>query len=314
MTITMEQVKALREKTGAGVMDAKKALQESDGDEAKAVELLRQKGIATAEKKSARAAADGKVQVFVSDNGKQAGMVEVNCETDFAGKSEPFQQLVDRVVKNVTQGTADTVEQLLAQADVTTPGKTVQDLLTDTIATVKENMSISRFVRYDVSSVGPSAIQSYLHGGGKIGVLIELSAQKADSLQSDSVKQLLKDLSMQVAASGADFVTRAEVPQDVIDNETRVELGKEDLQSKPQEIREKIVVGRVSKIIGQRVLIEQPFVKDPNKTVNDLIQDTAKGLGDTLEVRRFNRFVLGELQEKANALETQEATPEPVLS
>ncbi|WP_373533348.1 translation elongation factor Ts [Vampirovibrio sp.] len=297
MEITASQVKELREKTGAGMMDAKKALVEAGGDMDKAAEVLRQKGIATAEKKSGRTAAEGQVAALISADAKTGALVEVNCETDFVAKGEAFLTMVSEVNKQVLEDAPASVEALLDQPSQALAGSNVQQYVTEKIAAIRENLSIRRFVRYQRE--GNGAVHSYIHTGGRVGVLIELKAGKPETASKDGFKQLLKDLAMQIASASPDFVTRADIDPAVIDEETRVEMGKEDLANKPEEIRRKIVDGRVSKILGQRCLIEQPFVKDPSQSVDDIIKARATELGDNeVEVIRFTRYALGEGIEK----------------
>ncbi|MBX2860120.1 MAG: translation elongation factor Ts [Vampirovibrio sp.] len=295
MSITASQVKELRELTGAGMMDAKKALVEADGDMKKAAEVLRQRGIATAEKKSGRTAAEGLVQAEISADGKTGVLVEVNCETDFVAKGDAFTGFADSVAKFILEKSPANTDALLA---LPAPGGSgsMKDHVTEQIAQIKENISIRRFVRYEIAGAGQ--LKSYIHTGGKIGVLVELVAGKDETVKSDEFQQLVKDLSMQIASSAPEFPTRDEVSKEVIEEETRVEMGKEDIQSKPPEIREKIVSGRVDKLVAQKVLYEQPFIKDPSKTVSELVQETASKLGDTLKVSRFTRYLLGEGIEK----------------
>jgi elongation factor Ts len=297
MEITASQVKELREKTGAGMMDAKKALVEADGDMEKAAEVLRQKGIATAEKKSGRTAAEGQVTALISDSRKSGVLVEVNCETDFVAKGDAFQALIGQVARQILDVKPTDLDALLAQDALAMPGNTMQAYVTENIATIRENISIRRFVRYENTAHG--AVHSYIHTGGRVGVLLELSAGKAETANSDTFKQLIKDLALQIASASPDFVTRNEISADVIEAETRVEMGKEDIANKPEDIRRKIVDGRVTKLLGQRCLVEQPFVKDPSLTVEDVIQAKAKEIGDSeLAVLRFTRYALGEGIEK----------------
>jgi elongation factor Ts len=297
MEITASQVKELREKTGAGMMDAKKALVEAGGDMEKASELLRQKGIATAEKKSGRTAAEGQVASLIAPDRKSGTLVEVNCETDFVAKGEAFQKMVNEVAQQILAQKANDVDSLLKQDSIAMPGNSMQQYVTENIATIKENLSIRRFVRYEVQ--GNGAVHSYIHTGGRVGVLVELKCGKQESVESPVFQQLVKDLAMQIASASPDFVSRSDIDSAVIDEETRVEMGKEDLASKPEDIRRKIVEGRVSKILGQRCLIEQPFVKDPSQSVDDVIKARATEIGDTsVEVVRFTRYALGEGIEK----------------
>lgn len=272
MNITAQMVKELRDKTGAGMMDAKKALVEVDGDMEKATEFLRQKGMASAEKKMGRIAAEGRVDSFVEANG--GAMVEVNCETDFVAKNDEFKALAANMAKHVEELKPADVDALLA---TTCPScnKLIGEALKEKIASIGEKITVRRFVRYE----GPVA--TYIHNG-KIGVL--LSTDKED-------KELMNDICLHIASSAPKFVSREEIPQAEIDEETRIEMGKEDLLKKPENIRAKIVEGRVNKLMAERCLLEQPFVKDPNQTIAQLIEGK-------LTIKAFTRYELGEGLEK----------------
>ena len=297
----MQQIKELREKTGAGMMDVRNALTEANGDMQEAMNLLRQKGAATAEKKSARATGEGKVAANVSECGQQGALVEVNCETDFSANNERFLALVDAVSNAaLSNASASSVEELLSS-----PNAEVGDLktlLTDTVGAVKENMSVSRFTRYELSGK-PGLVHAYIHAGGKIGVLIEGHTDSEAGSQNEAFVQLVKDAAMQIAAFGPEFINRDDVPAAIIDAETEIEMGKEDIQSKPEAIRPKIVSGRVEKNIAQRVLALQPFVKDSGKTVGELIEEVSKQVGETVRLSRFERYVLGEGSAEQNTEE-----------
>lgn len=294
MTITAAQVKELREKTGAGMLDAKNALVESGGDMEKAMELLRQKGLATAEKKSGRVAADGLVSALIAPDGKSGVLSEINCETDFVARGEGFQSLAQTLTGHILEQAPADVPALLTQPAAT--GGTVENYIAEQIGQLKENITVRRFVRYALQGAG--RVHSYIHTGGKIGVLVEAQVNSAATADKPEFQQLLKDVAMQIASAAPECVSRQDVPQELIDAETRVELGKEDLANKPEEIRQKIVAARVDKLLSQRVLLEQPFVKDPSQTVAALIQDLSSQLGDTITLTRFTRFVLGEGIEK----------------
>ena len=272
MNITAQMVKELRDKTGAGMMDAKKALVETDGDMDKAAEVLRQKGIASAEKKMGRIAAEGRVESYVDSS--CGAMIEVNCETDFVAKNDEFKSLASNMAKHVAQLNPADVDAFL---NSTCPdcGKAIGDALKEKIASIGEKITVRRFVRYE------GAVASYIHNG-KIGVL--LNADKNDA-------ELLNDICLHIASSAPKFVSREEIPQSVIDEETRIEMGKEDLLKKHENIRAKIVEGRVNKLMAERCLLEQPFVKDPNVTVGQLIEGK-------LTVKSFTRWELGEGLEK----------------
>ena len=272
--ITAAQVKELREKTGAGIMDAKKALTEAQGDMEKAMEVLRQKGIASADKKMGRIAAEGLIASFI--DGNVGAMIEVNCETDFVAKNEEFKELVQNLAKQVAKVNPADVDALLGST-CECCGKEIEDAIKEKIAKIGEKITVRRFVRVEGN---PS---TYIHNG-KIGVLLLTDAK-------DDV--LTKDICLHIASSAPEFVSRADIPAAVIEEETRIEMGKEDLQKKPEQIRAKIVEGRVNKLMAQRCLVEQPFVKNPDMTIEQLI--TGK-----LNIVKFDRFVLGEGLEKRN--------------
>ena len=265
-------VKELRDKTGAGMMDAKKALVEVDGDMDKAMEVLRQKGIASADKKMGRIAAEGRIGSYVSDS--IGAMIEVNCETDFVAKNAEFIELTNGLAELVASANPADVDALL---NTTCPkcGKLVSDVIKEKIASIGEKITVRRFVRYEGNA------STYIHNG-KIGVL--LLTDKADA-------ELTKDICLHIASSAPEFVSRNDIPASVIEEETRIEMGKEDLQKKPEQIRAKIVEGRVNKLMAQRCLIEQPFVKNPDMTIEQLISGK-------LSIVKFDRFVLGEGLEK----------------
>ena len=272
MTVTAAMVKELREKTGAGFMDSKKALEQCDGDMEKAMEFLRQKGIASAEKKQDRIAAEGLVATYI-ENGV-GSIVEINCETDFVAKNADFKEFVNNVAKHIATVKPADLDALNASV-CPVCNMTIADLVKDKTATIGEKISIRRF------EVLEGDLATYVHNG-KIGVLISASAQD---------EALLKDVALHIASSAPEFVSRKEIPQDVIDEETRIEMGKEDLQKKPENIRAKIVEGRVNKLMAQKCLLEQPFVKNPDQTVEQL-------LAGKLEIKKFIRWTLGEGLEK----------------
>ena len=272
MNITAQMVKELRDKTGAGMMDAKKALVETDGNMEKAMEVLRQKGMASADKKMGRIAAEGLIAASVND--KCGAMVEVNCETDFVAKNEEFKELTSGLAEMVAETNPADVDALLA---VTCPkcGKVISEVIKEKIASIGEKITFRRFVRYEGNTA------SYIHNG-KIGVLIQTDKKDAE---------LMNDICLHIASNAPEFISRSEIPQSVIDHETEIEMGKEDLQKKPEAIRAKIVEGRVNKLMASRVLLEQPFVKNPDITVGQLIEGK-------LTIEKFTRFVLGEGLEK----------------
>ncbi len=278
MEIKASMVKELRDKTGAGMMDAKKALVEANGDMEKASEILRQKGIASADKKMGRIAAEGVVSTFIQD--KVGAMVEINCETDFVAKNEGFKEVANNIAKVIVEKNPTDVDALnkTAMAD----GTLVEDYIKAQIAKIGEKITIRRFVRYDDNS----CVATYVHNN-KIGVLLEV---KSDNC-TDETKTIAKDICLHIASSAPEFVSRNEIPESVIAEEKRIEMGKEDLAKKPENIREKIVEGRINKLMASRCLLEQPFVKNPDETVQQLIEGK-------LSIVKFDRYVLGEGLEK----------------
>ena len=270
MEIKASMVKELRDKTGAGMMDAKKALVETDGDMEKAIELLRQKGMASADKKMGRIAAEGVVASVI--DGKVGAMVEVNCETDFVAKNDDFKDFANMMAQAVAKLNPASVDELL-KMDCPVCKKPIEEVIKEKIAKIGEKITIRRFVRYDASC----CVNTYIHNG-KIGVLLEAKCQSCD-------ETLTKDICLHIASNAPEFVSREEIPADVIAEEKRIEMGKEDLANKPEQIREKIVEGRVNKLMAQRCLLEQQFVKNPDVTVAQLIEGKC-------EIVRFESYVL----------------------
>ena len=278
--VTAALVKELREKTGAGMMDCKKVLTETDGDLEKATELLRERGIAKAAKKSGRIAAEGLVEAYITTNGKIGAVVEVNSETDFVAKNEEFKAFVADVAKQVAEKNPSTVEELLEQESISISGKTVQEVLIDKIATIGENLSIRRFTRFET---GDGMIEKYIHGDGRIAVLVNVTSDD---------KELAKDVCMQIAAAKPEYVNRESVPAERVEKEMEILKAQAMNEGKPAEIAEKMVQGRIGKFYGEICLIEQPFVKNPDSKVSDLL----KTKGAT--VVEFARFEKGEGIEK----------------
>ena len=277
--ISASQVKELREKTGAGMMDCKKVLTETNGDFEKAIELLRERGIAKAAKKSDRIAAEGLVTTYISEDGKVGTVVEVNAETDFVAKNEEFKNFVADVAKQVAEKNPANVEELLAQVSIVEPEKTVGEVLTNKIATIGENMSIRRFERFETSNL----VESYIHGDGKIAVLVEME---------NGTTELAKDICMQIAAARPEYLDRESVPADRVNKEMEILKAQAMNEGKPAEIAEKIVLGRIGKFYGEICLVEQEFVKDPDVKVGKLVE--SKGS----KIVRFARFEKGEGLEK----------------
>ena len=277
--VTASLVKELREKTGAGMMDCKKVLTETDGDMEKAIELLRERGIAKAAKKSGRIAAEGLVEAYVSEDGKIGAVVEVNSETDFVAKNEEFKTFVMNVAKQIVEKNPKDVEELLAQDSIEVPGKTVNEVLVEKIATIGENMTIRRFARFESEGL----VEKYIHGDGKIAVLVNMKKGNAE---------VAKDICMQIAAARPKYVKRDNVPQERVDKEMEILKVQTMNEGKPEAIAEKIVMGRIGKFYEEICLVDQAFVKDPNMKVSELLKQK------DAEVVEFARFEKGEGIEK----------------
>jgi elongation factor Ts len=283
VSITAAQVNELRKATGAGLMDCKKALQETEGNLEKAVDFLRTKGLAAASKKAGRAATEGLVAAIVAENGKTGVLLEVNSETDFVAKNDKFQTFVADIAAHILAAAPADLDALLKQPHYKVAGKTVQDVLTEAIAVIGENMQIRRFARYESAGL----IGSYIHAGGKIGVLVDLAG-------SSDLGSLAKDIAMHCAAAAPQFVRREQVSSDVLEREKDIYRAKARETGKPENIIEKIIEGQVNKFYSEICLVEQQFVKDTDKSV----QQVLKAAGPDVAVNRFERFVLGEGLEK----------------
>ena len=277
MNITASMVKDLRTQTGAVMMDCKKALVEAEGDIAKAVDILREKGLSQAAKKASRVAAEGAVGSAVSEDGKTGTILEVNCETDFVGTNEDFRNLAASIADQILAVNPADVEALL---DSEIDGKKVRDLVTEAVAKIGENISVRRFVRYESAE---GKVYSYIHGGGKIGVLVEMIG--ADD-------ELGKDIAMQVAAANPSYLDRTQVSQAEIDHEKEVLAVEARNEGKPENIIEKMVIGRINKYYKEVCLVDQEFIKDGDLTISKLLKSK------NASVVRFARYQLGEGIEK----------------
>ena len=278
--VTASLVKELREKTGAGMMDCKKVLTETDGDLEKATELLRERGIAKAAKKSGRIAAEGVVEAYVSKDGKVGAVVEVNSETDFVAKNEEFKQFVMDVAKQIVKNNPKSVEDLLAEPSISVEGKTVNEVLIDKIAKIGENMTVRRFARFETTN---GLIEKYIHGDGKIAVLVNME---------NGNKELAKDICMQIAAARPEYVSREQVPAERLEKEKEILKAQTMNEGKPEAIAEKIVQGRIGKFFSEVCLVDQAFVKNPDIKISQLLKEK------DAEVVEFARFEKGEGIEK----------------
>ncbi len=277
--VTASQVMELRKKTGAGMMECKKALTEADGNEEQAIEILQKRGIMKAEKKSGRVAAEGLVASYISDDKKVGALVEVNSETDFVSQNAEFKSFVNDIVKQIAINNPSDIDDLLAEKSITEPDKTVKDVLTNKIAKIGENLSIRRFERYETDGI----VGSYIHGEGKIGVLVDMT--NAD-------ETLAKDICMQIAAAKPEFINEADVPADRLDKEKEILKAQAVNEGKPEAIAEKIVMGRLGKFYGEICLVDQAFVKNPDQKIKDLLKE------HNATINKFARFEKGEGIEK----------------
>ena len=275
--ITAAIVKELRERTGAGMMDCKKALVATEGDMEKAIDFLREKGLSQAAKKAGRVAAEGAVVAYVTEDGKTGAIVEVNCETDFVGKNENFQALAKSIAELIVKTNPADVDALLASE---MDGKTVKDVVTEAIAKIGENISVRRFVRYESAE---GKVYSYIHGGGKIGVLVDMKGGDAE---------LGKDIAMQVAAANPQFLNRNEVPNSELEHEKDILTEQARNEGKPENIIAKMVMGRINKYYKEVCLVDQEFIRDGDLTISKLLKSK------NADVARFARFQLGEGIEK----------------
>jgi len=274
--ITAAAVGKLREMTNAGLMDCKKALSEAAGDLDVAVEILRKRGVAQAAKKAGRDAREGVIAQHITPGGKAGVLVEINCETDFVAKNDTFKAFCDDIARTVA----------------TEPSADLESLRVGAVAKIGENIRIARHARFDLS--GPGLIAAYIHTGGKVGVLVEVGSTNDATPGQEAFKQLVKDLTLQIAAASPTAVDRSGVPAEVVAKEREIAAQSDRLKGKPAQALEKILQGMLDKYFQTVCLVEQGFVKDPEKTVQQHIESVAKPLGDTITLRRFLRWQVGE--------------------
>ncbi len=286
MNFTAKDVQALREKTGCGMMDCKKALVETDGDMEKAIDFLREKGLASQAKKAGRIAAEGLVLACVDNN--VGAVVEINSETDFVAGSDGFKELTAKVAKVIAEQNPADVEALLA---CKTEGKTVEELVQELFLAVRENMKIRRFARME------GHVASYVHAGGKIGVLVKFDTTD-EIAASDAFKVMAKDVAMQIAAANPLFLNKESVPAETVEHEKKIMTEQVIAEGKPANIAEKIVMGKMGKYYKENCLVEQVFVKDNDLTVQKYVDSVAKQLGGEIKIVAFERFEKGEGLEK----------------
>ncbi len=293
MAITAAMVKDLRDMTGAGMMDCKKALAATDGDMDKAVEFLREKGLAAAEKKAGRIAAEGICETAVSEDGKVAAIVEVNSETDFVAKNDTFRSFVKAVVNQAMVTENTDIEAFLAEKWALDASKTVKEELSSQIAVIGENMNIRRFQKVVAEN---GFVESYIHGGGRIGVLVEVET----TVCNDAAKEAAKNVAMQIAAISPKYVQRTEIPEDYISHEREILKAQamNENTGKPENIIEKMIEGRLNKELKEICLVDQVYVKDGDLTVQKYLESVGKEIGAPIAVKSFVRFETGEGIEK----------------
>jgi len=289
--ITASQVKELRECTGAGMMECKKALSEADGNLENAVDILRTRGLAALAKKAGRATNEGTVAAFISADAKVGVLVEVNSETDFVGRNSEFTSFAAELAEHIAAETPTGVEHLMTQT-LSARGITVEGLLGEKVSKLGENMGVARFVREEV--MGSGAVASYIHGGGKIGVLVIISFNKAETAQNPVFQQFGRDVAMQIAAASPFFVRREDADSTTVEHELSIYKAQAAESGKPEAIQEKIATGRLEKFFKEVALVEQAFVKNPDQSVSQYAAETGKAVGDELSIVGFTRFVLGD--------------------
>jgi elongation factor Ts len=292
MAVKPSDIKALRERTGAGMLDCKKALSVSGGDISKAVGQLRKQGLASAGKKAGRVAAEGAVCACVAEDKKSGALLELNCETDFVAKTGDFSGLASALAEQVLNGSPRDIDALL---ELSNTGKSMGDLVKETISKTGENISPRRFERFDGES---SVVHSYIHGGGSLGVLVEISLEDEAIKSQPAFTEFCADVAMQVAASAPFYLSREDVPASEVTAE--IEIYKEQLrkQGKKDELLDRIAKGKLEKFYQDVCLVDQPFVKESKTKVRDLVKAKSSELGSQISILRFSRFVLGEGIEK----------------
>ncbi|MBX9254559.1 elongation factor Ts [Desmonostoc muscorum CCALA 125] len=295
--ISAKLVQELRQKTGAGMMDCKKALKETDGNIEEAADWLRKKGITSAGKKSDRIAAEGLVDTYIEPGSRVGVLIEVNCQTDFVARNEAFKALVKNLAKQATN--ADSVESLLAQPYSENESVSVDEFIKQTIATLGENIQLRRFIKFALAEDKQGVVDSYIHTGGRVGVLVELGSQTDSAAGKEEFQSLARNAAMQVAACpNVEYVSVDQIPTAIAQKEKDIEMGKDDLANKPDNIKEKIVQGRIDKRLKELTLLDQPYIRDQSISVEELLKQVKGQVGEDIQVNRFVRYVLGEGIEK----------------
>jgi elongation factor Ts len=287
--ITASIVKELRDKTNAGMMDCKKVLTETNGDIEASIKLLRERGIMKSSKMADRAATEGVITARVNAGATSGLLLELNCETDFVSKNENFQAFVGGLADKLAESSAADLDAALA---LQVGEQSIEDTVKAKVGEVGENLQFRKYVRYDAAPGG--VVASYIHLGGKVGVLIEVGTTKPETRGTDSFKELIKDLTLHIAACAPKGLSREDIPQSVVDNELDIFRARLEAEGKPANIIENILKGQIGKFFAESCFLEQGFVKDSDIKISALLEAKGKELGDTLTVTRFVRFGLGE--------------------
>ena len=288
--ITATMVNELRKKTGAGIMNCKNALVEAEGNEEKAIEILREKGLANADKKSDRIAAEGIVIAQVSDDRKTGVLVEFNCETDFVAANEDFKKLAREIAKQYIDSNASSLEDLMNEK-ISSEDVSIKDAIVNLIARLGENMTLRRVKK---TSVSDGIINSYIHAGGKIGVLVKLECKNSNEV----LVQLAKDLAMQIAAANPEYIDKDSIDEDLLKKEREIYKIQAMNEGKPEKIAERMVEGKIKKFYKEKCLLEQVWVRDPDYSINKLISEKSNEIGAEIKCTEFARFERGEGIEK----------------
>lgn len=300
MTFTAKDVAMLRQKTGAGMMECKSALQEANGNQERAREILRQKGLIQAAKKADKTALEGIVASKITNDKKAGVIIEINSQTDFVTKNESFLNLSRTILDYALTNKPKNLDELL---NIKTQEGSIKDLISQHIAIIGENIQLRRFELFELKDKA-GIIGTYIHPvGNKIGVLVKFITKQSSVSCAVELEELIKNIAMHIAASQPqpEFISKVDIPKGTIENERRIELGKEDLAKKPKEIAEKIVQGRLDKILAQRCLLDQPYIKDQAITIEKLLQDKGKKLNMEIQVDRFVRYNVSETIENKSS-------------
>ena len=288
--ITAAMVKELRERTGAGMMECKKALEEASGNMEAAVDVLRKRGIASAAKKASRTAKQGSITVVLGADRSSGAILEFNCESDFVARTEDFQTMVQELTTQVLESPAGTLRsEFLEQPYRADTTQTVGQIIAAKIGKIGENMQVARFEKVEGGLLG-----SYIHPGAQLGVLVQINGASAAAASNEEVQELIRDVAMQVAAADPQFIRREEVTPAVLDRERAIQKDRARQEGKPEAIIDKMIEGRMSKFFEEFCLLEQPFIKDNALTVNQLVAAKAKKVGEPLSIARFIRYKVGE--------------------